>query len=497
MRKLSERLRQSTDKTQIGKPGASRSDRVTWVGLWRLVTWRRRLTITAIAAVGLAALAFLGTQSLIYAAGAVVVVSVAVGLLTWAAYFPDATKTTFAVLAIAPMLVLMADVQATQLSESFPVIQYTLAPMLVWLALVAVIVHALGFPHMWLQVLVTMLTAAAAGVLLGGIFGPVGLAMAYALSGVVLFALTGGRHRIRLWWWDIQQRVPWSRSREGALNEVTEDASAQERTAGVLAEVPAGMVVLHDVAPRRAPELVCDHVVIGSAGVVLVHSLTVAGVARDVPLRGLRVGNRDLTADMEHVLAVRDGLAGALGLPVDAVRPVLVLHDTVLPRRRQRIGLFDGDAQLGEVVVLAPESLLGEVDVPGLWSAGDIKRIASRARIRLRPARTALAQARPGLRSSHATSIDPDGHTELDLSNLPAPVLDGTRDTGFLVPGAAVAMLTNQGIFAGVRVATEPYVDHTNTWVVGICEDAEWSAALAEERTPDHYPYPVGALRPA
>lgn len=267
---------------------------------------------------------------------------------------------------------------------------------------------------------------------------------------------------------------------------------ATAHTATLLADLPPEYTVLTGVHPPRAPHP-AQHVVIGPSGLTVVASHARTGVVREHPTRGLELDGQALTSLLAEVSRTAHRLADALAVNADAVAAVVVLQGAHLPSPRTVVALVDATGRPdGHVVVVAPAALVDEVTaVPDATDPKVVATLVKRAK-RLRGSKAVS----PEPTGSHtATVIDGNGlPKQFAEPDAPQPLFRSTSVDSVVLVGQAVALLTDQGTFSGVRVCSAPAAEVDGTIAVQVCLEGEWQQARAEQRDPDTFPYPLASV---
>ena len=342
--------------------------------------------------------------------------------------------------------------------------------------LVAIIAHRTSRNRAPLTVVLALAAIAFGGPALALAAPDWGTIPGFALAGLVLLSRSG---KVRL------------RRTQGKQVDAAR-TGADDLTHKALADLPAGYTVMRDV---RIPNVAvrCPHLVIGPGGITALSSLAQPGIVREHPSRGLELDGEPLAPLLSPCLDVATGVAAALDVPNDAVVPVLVMHDARLPRPRIVVAMVGSDGRpAGRVTLLAPGAVIAESTATA--EVTDPKVVAAlikRAR-KFKATNTSTVTA-PDDRS--ATVLDDTGlPKQFTQPSDPQPLFRSTSVDSNVLVGQRVALLTDQGTFAGVRVCSAPQAADDTTIMVQVCAESEWVNAKSEHRSPEAFPYPLASV---
>lgn len=370
--------------------------------------------------------------------------------------------------------------------------------------LVAVVAHRTSRGRPWLTVLLALAASSVFGPLLAAAAPSTGMLGGLTVAGIILGLRAGWWTGLVDWVDTVRDRLTGGGGMTGAEQAARWAAGAdgEERTAALLADLDRRYAVFHDLALPGTRANV-DHLVIGPGGVFLVDSKNYRGAVREDPTVGLVHNSRPLADVFATVLAERARVAVELRLPPADIHPLVVVHTAVLPGPRTPTAVVDDTgATLGTVVVLAPTGLLAEITAGGeRLPARHVARLVRRTRHRLvtYPARipTRPAGPLPPLRpAAGLVVLDPTGQPRPLHTATPIPAGRDASPHGAVRFGQRVSVLTDEGVFTGLRVAGQAWQDDDGTVIVPLCTDADWAQAIAGGTPPDTYPYPATSVVP-
>lgn len=346
-------------------------------------------------------------------------------------------------------------------------------------AIVAIIAHRSSRSHPSVTVLLALMAMAVGGPALAFAFPALGTVPGFALAGLVLLVRSG---KVRL------RRA--ARPRPDLI--ATGSANLTQK---VLADLPGGYTVLRDVHVPNVADI-CPHLVIGPGGIAAIGSLAQPGILREHPTRGLELDGEPLAPLLSPLLDMARGVAGGLDVPADAVVAALVLHGTRLPRPRIVVALVGSDGRpAGRVAVLSPDAVIAEVTSTG--DATDAKTVAALIK-RARKFKATPVPVAGAPEQRTVTVLDDSGlPKEFTAPSDPQPLFRSTSVDSTVLVGECVALLTDQGTFAGVRVCSAPQAGEDATIMVQVCAESEWAAAQDEHRDPEAFPYPLASVTAA
>ena len=338
-----------------------------------------------------------------------------------------------------------------------------------------------------------------------------GYLLAYVVAGAVLFGRAGG-----IWW-----MLDGARRYSGVLGKPSgvtlgvrkpanavkplSQRKAEKATAALLNTLGTAFTVMHDLG-IPGHDVNVDHLVIGPSGVWLVETVSASGVVREHPKRGLEINGVPVAQTLDEVMFRADQVSRELD--GRAVQALVVVHGAVLPSARTRVALLNAAGeQVGEVVLLAPERLLSDVDVAlNVLTPKDVTVVTRRARLRLVPLVTSgvkpKAAGAAALRrepSAQAAVVDADGGMgslfSVSKDNMPLPLFRTPSVDMTVSVGQRVSLVTDQGMFSGfVVVSDQVEMAEDGSAAFLLCSAKEWDRSVVSGVTPEGVPYPAASV---
>lgn len=363
--------------------------------------------------------------------------------------------------------------------------------------------------RVWVTVLMMACAMLFAGPVLVYTFPPLGLNAARITLAVVLFLRCGGAA-----WISGAVALAWARWRhpthlddaEGHAAADPADISAawrrrsavEKATAELLADLPPGYHVFHDVRLARTKDSL-GHVVVGPCGVMLIASVHATGLVELSARSGVSIEGVDLDSTTETLLRMKPLVARALRChPRDVSLVVVVQGKQTGMANRLRVSVHFAEApgkSLEHIVFVPGELLLEEIVTPfATWSSLKVKQTVHRANMRLAPA--VLPGIRMDRKKSPAIAITP---LDMDGKALPLPEDEPAkeaRDDAFL-PGNKVDVQTTLGIVRGLRIVRGVQRDESGEDVIYLCSPEDYEAAANAGKPPVGHPFPLKWAQPS
>lgn len=503
--KLTRQTSSNDRARQIGVPGGSaRAAYRTQRALLQRMSWRSRLSwLLAICVLGAGAAAATGRSPLIGAVLAGSVTLAAVAVIT----VPQ-TLQILAVLAVytafafpVGAVFIAASAQPGQTVDLYGggVALMVAAFIATW----ASVKYSRG--RAWVTLAVALGASVLGGLLLVAVVPSLGVNAARIALVAVLLVRCGGwawavnaaglawdalRHRPAA---GVEKERPATSEDQKSLSEWLRREDAEKRTARLLADLPAGSTVFHDVTIKRSP-VALPHLVIGPTGVFLLASVVTAGPISETARDGVQIPGIPLGSLTASLLQQRRLVARTLRVKDTDLEVFIVVHPEgpeadVDPATRRTLAVFDqssGSLPTASVIVVGADTVASALNSGiAIWPDLTVRGLVRRARLKLTQALAPMPIVIQHPDKVSVAAVDEDGRIMTALSSDPVDHLD---------VGARIDIMTTRGLLKDLRVAGPVYADQDGIRVVPVCVAEEWVTAAKFGRKPTAYPYPVTAI---
>jgi hypothetical protein len=264
-------------------------------------------------------------------------------------------KTVLAQMFFFPMALIGVNNQLPIIAPLAPAPTITVTPLILWVIISTIVVHTTRVSHQWVRAVVVVQIAAFSGWLFGDFFGPVGVALGYIASAIVLYVLTWG-------WEPLMGSLVRKRLKQNLGSVYFPNGEGIVNVSPILAHsLGVEWVKVENVLiPVGKKDIRVPLVLVGPSGVYVVDKRKYSGVTRENS-EGLTIGGQSKNEELGAYAITVDALARIVNVSADLVRAVIVIEGAPIRNGRSLIALFSGNDRVFDVVLIREELLRNEV----------------------------------------------------------------------------------------------------------------------------------------